>query len=121
MNIDIQKGIKLLKQVENEKAIECFLQILQANPNNSEVHQHLGLAYSNLGNYKEAISSWKKCVSLNPNNHQTWWNLGQIYEILNKRVEAADAYDKAAETAKNQPEKSRRYREWAKNIRKKTD
>ena len=121
MTSSMQKGIQLLKQVENEKAITIFLQILQKNPNDSEVHQHLGLAYSNLGNYSDAILSWKKCVILDPNNHQTWWNLGQIYEILDRKVDAAEAYDKAAEAARNQPQKVLRYREWAKNIRKKSD
>ncbi|MHA2054425.1 MAG: tetratricopeptide repeat protein [Candidatus Hodarchaeales archaeon] len=110
-----------LKQVENEKAIECFLQILQKDPNNSEIHQHLGLAYSNLGNYEDALESWKMCVSINPDNHQTWWNLGQIYEILGNGLDAAEAYDKAAETAIDNPKKVLRYKEWAKNIRKKTD
>lgn len=115
----LEQGIELLKQVENEKAIQIFKLALQENPDNSEVYRHIGLAYFNLGQYQDALDHWDKCVQLDPNSHRTWWNLGQLNEILANYEDALYNYKEAARTAYRSPEKAKRYEEWAKRVEKK--
>jgi tetratricopeptide (TPR) repeat protein len=109
------KGIQLIRDVENEKAIKILQQVLNEDPHNAEVYRHLGLAFFNLGNYSRAKSHWNRCVELEPQHHQTWWNLGQVNEVLNDFDKAIEAYEKAVLSAEKEfPEKAIRYREWVK-------
>lgn len=114
-----EKGIKLLRIVENEKAIQSFEKALQEDPENVEVHRHIGLAFFNIGDYKKALNHWNKCLQLDPSHHQTWWNLGQLNEILKNFEDAFHNYRQAAATAHESPEKTKRYEEWAKIVSKK--
>ena len=107
------KGIQLIRDVENEKAIKILQQVLEEDQDNPEVYRHLGLAFFNLGNYSRAKSHWKRCVELEPMHHQTWWNLGQVNEVIGDFDQAIEAYEKAVlSTEKKFPEKAIRYREW---------
>ncbi len=111
----LSKGIQLIRDVENEKAIKYFLEVLKEEPMNAEASRHLGLAFFNLGNYSEAKTHWKRCVELEPFHHQTWWNLGQLNDVLGDFESACEAYEKAALSAEQDfPEKAIRYREWVK-------
>ncbi len=109
----LELGIELLRQVENEKAIDTFKKVLERDPHNPEVYRHLGLAYFNIGNYSEASNCWNRCLDLDPKHHQTWWNLGQLHESLGDFEKAYHAYSKAETTASDIPSKASRYKEWA--------
>ena len=111
----IKKGIQLIHDVENEKAIKFLQEVLKEEPQNAEVYRLLGLAFFNLGKSSEAKTHWKRCVEIEPFHHQTWWNLGQVYEVLGDFKNASDAYEKAALSAeKDFPEKAISYRKWVK-------
>ncbi len=111
----INKGIQLIHDVENEKAIKYLQEVLKEDPQNAEVYRHLGLAFFNLGKHSEAKTHWKRCVELEPSHHQTWWNLGQAYEVLGDFKSASEAYEKAAlSVEKDFPKKANRYRKWVK-------
>ncbi len=117
MKDQLQHGIKLLRQVENKKAIDIFKNIIKTDSDNPEVYRHLGLAYFNIGRYSEALESWNRCLDLDPTHHQTWWNLGQLHELLDDPKNAYHAYNKAESMAKDQPVKAARYHEWAKKTK----
>jgi Flp pilus assembly protein TadD len=118
MDKDLRKGIELIKQVENESAITFLTKALRNNPNNPEIHRHLGIAFSNLGDQKNAISHFQKALDIDPTHHQTWWNLGNIYEIKMQYNEARKAYQEAADNAVSlDPEKAKRYQEWVQRIK----
>ena len=112
-------GIELIRQVENEKAITVLKKVVETEPQNSEGYRHLGLAYSNIGEYSEALENWNRCLDLDPLNHQTWWNFGQLHESLGDFEQAFHAYTKAEKTAHDFPAKASRYKEWAKEVKKK--
>ena len=121
MNKNLEKGIELIKQVENSAAITFLKKALKKDLQNPEIFRHLGLAYFNLGDYEEALILWKKAIELDPKHHQTLWNLGNLHEIEQRNGEAFKAYNQAAAVAKesSNPEKAKRYREWAARVKKK--
>jgi len=121
MDIDLERGINLIKQADNAAAVSFLLKELKKDPLNPEVFRHLGLAYFNLGNFKEALINWKKAIELDPTHHQTIWNLGNLHEIEQRNNEAFQYYSQAAEIAEEEsnPKKAERYREWAKRVKRK--
>jgi Flp pilus assembly protein TadD len=120
MDKNIAKGIKLIKQVENEKAITFLSKALKDDPSNAEIHRHLGIAFTNLGDHTSAISHFRKAIHLEPAHHQTWWNLGNIYEIEKQYNEASKAYQEAANIAANlNSEKAKHYLEWVQRVKSK--
>jgi tetratricopeptide (TPR) repeat protein len=121
MNDQLEQGIKLLRQVENKKAINVFKNIIKVDSDNPEVYRHLGLAHFNIGEYSEALENWNRCLDLDPTHHQTWWNLGQLYDLMNDPKNAHFAYSKAEIMASTQPAKAARYHEWVKKTKSKLD
>jgi tetratricopeptide (TPR) repeat protein len=120
MNKNLQKGIQLIKEVENEDAVIALKLALDDEPENPEVHRHLGLAFFNLGNIPDAIHHWKRSVALDPTHHLTWWSLGNLYEIERKYNEAYEAYNEATKILKNKnAKKAERYQVWAQKIKNK--
>jgi Flp pilus assembly protein TadD len=114
----LRKGIELIKQVENEKAIIVLEEALELNSKNPEIHRHLAIALSNIGNHEKSINHFKKALDLDPLHHQTWWNLGYIYEMNEDYLEARKAYQEAAKVAEQiNPEKAKRYQEWSARVK----
>lgn len=114
----IEIGIRLIKQVENEKAIVVLEEALDLEPKNPEIHRHLAIALSNIGNYEKSIIHLKEALDLDPLHHQTWWNLGYIYEMNEDYLEARKAYQEAANiVVQIDPEKAKRYQEWSDRVK----
>ena len=56
------------KQGEKEKAIENFKKVIETNSQYLNAYNNLGLVYSSLGQYKEAINNFIKTLELDKNN-----------------------------------------------------
>jgi len=69
-NSDFEEGVKLLKDMEDSRALEAFNQALQA-PNldrglRARIHLHMGIAYGNLLNRAAATQSFRKALTDEP-------------------------------------------------------
>ncbi|MFX0086153.1 MAG: tetratricopeptide repeat protein [Candidatus Hodarchaeota archaeon] len=120
MDLNLKRGIELIKQVENEEAILCFEKALEFKPEDPEIHRHIGLAFFNLGNLEKALYHWRQAVEFDSSHHQTLWNLGNLYEIKQKYELAFELYSRAAHEAETagDSKKAIRYEEWAKKVKK---
>lgn len=121
MDSDLEKGIELIRQVENTAAIPFLERALNKQPQNPEILRHLGLAYFNLGNYTDALLNWEKAIELDPTHHQTFWNVGHLHEIEERYSDAFKAYSQAAVLAEktSDSKKANRYKEWAIRVKNK--
>jgi tetratricopeptide (TPR) repeat protein len=54
----------------------------------------MGLAYTRLGKFKEAIEAYEKAIKIKP-NYGAYDNIGIAYASSNKFKEAIEAYKKA--------------------------
>ena len=61
---------------------------VRKNPDYADAHYNLGIAYHELGKYKEAIESYKHAVRINPDFALTHYNLGYAYIILRDKSSA---------------------------------
>lgn len=120
MDKNLKRGIELIRQVDNTAAVLFLRKALKKDSQNPEILRHLGLAYFNLGDYEEALINWKKAIDLDPTHHPTLWNIGNLNEIEQRYDEAFQVYSQAAAVAEecSNPEKAKRYREWAARVKK---
>ncbi|MBM4141894.1 MAG: tetratricopeptide repeat protein, partial [Nitrospira sp.] len=57
-----------------------------------EIQYNVGLAHHNLGNYKEAIETYKNVLQSKPDWTGVHYNLGEAYLALGNRIDAFDQY-----------------------------
>ena len=60
---------------------------VRKNPDDAEAHFNLGVAYENLGMYKEAIEPYKQAIRIDPDYAMAHNNLGVAYGELGKHQE----------------------------------
>ena len=88
-------GIEYLKDLRNEKSIECFNRALELKPDYHEVIYNKGNALTNLGRYEEAIAEYDKALAVKPDYHDAMNNKGAALYSLGRYEEAIAEYDKA--------------------------
>lgn len=79
----LQRAIKLQKEKSLEAAKKIYLRILESDPSNLAVLHPLGILYSQIGEYKLAITYLTKAISLNPQDATIYYNLGVVYQEQN--------------------------------------
>jgi tetratricopeptide (TPR) repeat protein len=78
------EGTKAYRLGDNEHAVEYYKQALKFQPNQPQILERLGRAYSNLNDMQEAIECLEKALSLNPNNESVLRSLGLYYRYSDK-------------------------------------
>lgn len=78
-DIAIQKGKALLASGDYQDAITYFQQLLEAAPENPEIHYQLGLAHLNLDQQTEALESLRTAARYAPQRMDVQLALGEVY------------------------------------------
>jgi len=89
-----QKGVVSLSSRRYGEAAQALKESIQLDPNDASAYAKLGLAYSGLGQYKEAIPVFKMAVHLQPEaiDAEVYYQLGQAYRSLGKHSDALSAF-----------------------------
>ena len=77
------KANQLFSFNKNEEAIKYFQLALQISQD-ADTYFNMGLAYQNMENYPEAISSLKNAAMISPNDAEIYDVMGNIYDIMEK-------------------------------------
>ena len=105
MKLTIQQALeqasKMLSQNEFVKAEKIYRSILQAQPNNLDAHNNLGIILHNYKNYSEAINHFKKAILEDSNFFLAYSNLGLSYKSLGEFEEAKKIYIQAIKIEPN--------------------
>jgi cytochrome c-type biogenesis protein CcmH/NrfG len=92
-----QEGTKLLNEGKYNEAIAEFQKVLQADPNISEVHYNMGVAYERLKQAADAQTQFKEAIRLNPDFGDAYLSLGNSYLAEGKSDFAITALTKATQ------------------------
>lgn len=101
----LSKADEYNKQKSYSMAIQAYKQVISFNPDNIRAYNGLGLSYSHLEKYVEAIEAYKQAIgnlkkassSINKNNNLAvlYSNLGTAYLSNNNYSEATEAYQES--------------------------
>jgi len=86
------------------EAIACYRHSIMLQPDNARVHNNLGNALKNQGEFNEAISSFRDAINLNPDFAEVYNNLANTLQETGKFTEAIAVYRQALSLEPDFPE-----------------
>ena len=69
--------------------------VVQRTPDSAVAHNNLGVAYSTLGHWQDAVAAFQQATRLQPADAQAHYNLGVAYTNLRRLPEAVAAFQQA--------------------------
>jgi tetratricopeptide (TPR) repeat protein len=90
-----QKGNRLYKQGQYQKAIEAYTMILRSPSKDSLVLNNMGNCLAYLSRFEAAIEYYDKALKISPYDDYILGNKGWALDGLGKHDEAIEYYDKA--------------------------
>lgn len=88
-------GNALAFQEDWESALREYLEAVQTDPQLSEAHYNLGVAFAARGQIDRAISAFKEALEHNPKLYEAHFSLGRCYQRLDDAGRAYIHYDQA--------------------------
>jgi tetratricopeptide (TPR) repeat protein len=79
----------------HRQAILALKKVIRQNPNDSEAHYHLGMAYLHLDRNLEALETFQKAATLEPKSAPTHLGRGVALSRLGKDLQAVEAFRRA--------------------------
>jgi tetratricopeptide (TPR) repeat protein len=89
------EGDAAFDRKETYTALIKYLEAVRLNPNSEYVYNRMGIAYSQLKFYAEAIGAFRRAVALNPKYPYPYNNLGSVY-FAQKSYKKSEKYFKKA-------------------------
>lgn len=79
MSEKIDKAMELFKERKYKECIDVFSTVLETEPDNADVYNNMGVAYSCLGDFEHAETYFTKSLELDPELAQAYINLSDLY------------------------------------------
>ena len=79
MSEKIDKAMSLFKERKYKEAIDAFSLVLETEPDNADVYNNMGVAYSCLQDFEHAENYLVKALELDPQLAQAYINLSDLY------------------------------------------
>jgi tetratricopeptide (TPR) repeat protein len=76
-------------------SLSLFNHALNVTKNNYRVHNMRGVAYADLGNFKQAIEDYSRAIEIEPGFPEAYYNRGKDYTELGNFKKAVEDYTKA--------------------------
>lgn len=100
------EALNLIRENANDKAIPILIEALRLDPQLSQAHHNLGLAYSKVGNSEKAVEELKQALVLNPQAPITWLTLGGVYQTGGRLDDALEIYKETLKRFPDLPDKA---------------
>lgn len=84
------------------KAIDCFLKILELDPNNTKALFYLSIAYMDLSKYDNALEVLDKLIQIDSSHALAYRNRALVKFSINMEKEAMIDYKKFVSLSSNQ-------------------
>jgi len=91
------EGMRKAQAGDMEEAAALFQKAVQAEPDNVNAWNNLGLALRKIGRNEQAVKAYRQAIAVKPDFALVYKNLGIVLEQMDKKQEAAQAYLKYTE------------------------
>lgn len=88
----IEEGKRLLRDGDPEKALEKFLAASKIESSSSRIYNQIGLAYSKMGYFVNAVEAYQRAIALDFRNPSAHFNLALALERIERYPEALEAW-----------------------------
>jgi tetratricopeptide (TPR) repeat protein len=99
-----QKGLKLSKAGNCDKAIAYYEAALKIDPQFVFAWDNLGLCYRRLDYYDKALEAYQKSLEIDPNGIMPLQNIAVVYQFKKEYNKAIECYEKLEKVDGNNPE-----------------
>jgi tetratricopeptide (TPR) repeat protein len=90
------KGVVAIEEMKDwHGLLDWCLKWTKSDPKNGYAWSLLGVAYSNLNRYDDAIKAYRQALRIDPEYANAWVNLGVTYSNLNRYDDAIEAFRQA--------------------------
>ncbi len=89
------KGVEAFNRQDYPAALEEFQAIAREDPNDPQVHLHLGSTYTGLGRLEDARAALERCLAMEPRNERALAELGRVHALANRLDDAVAVLDQA--------------------------
>ena len=79
MSEKTDKAMSLFQEGKYKEAIDAFSSVLETEPDNANVYNNMGVAYSNTGDFEHSENCYVKAIELDPELAQAYINLSDLY------------------------------------------
>ena len=79
MSEKIDKAMNLFKEGKYKECIDAFSSVLETEPDNADVYNNLGVAYSCVGDFSHSEKAYVRAIELDPELAQAYINLSDLY------------------------------------------
>src|SRR5262249_31067660 len=93
-------GDYLLASEQNAGAVDALKNAIRINPNEGRAHAYLGIAFTKLGRYEEALGSYKEAIKEGPSAPGAYQSMAITYIMMGKHQEAVEPYKEAIKRQK---------------------
>ena len=66
----LEKGVKFARKGDLIAAIDCFSEVIEANPEFTAAYNNRGISYASQGEYEKAIEYFKKVIEIATSDEQ---------------------------------------------------
>jgi len=94
-------GSRLLDRDLHNEVVKLFVNAVDINPKDADLHSVLGVLYHLTNDYDKAVTEFKQCTQLRPEEPTFWNKLGATLANSSRSSEAIPAYRKALELRPN--------------------
>lgn len=95
------KAYQLIKNGENELAIEQLIEALHLDSDLAQAYTRLGCIYDSYSLLDEGLTLHKKAIEIDPQLAEAYSNVGYVYQAKGNVQQALDVYTKALEIDPN--------------------
>ena len=92
-------GILFNNRQMSSQALEAFLRTVELDPENSDGHRRLAIAYGAAGQVDKAVAEYRRAIALDPAYHRNHQSFGAFYFHRGEYPEALKHFQKAVELA----------------------
>ncbi|MCB1143126.1 MAG: SpoIIE family protein phosphatase [Leptospiraceae bacterium] len=90
-----QEGDVFFSNRQYDQALNCYQNMMQNNPDDSELNLKIGICFKHLGKFEEAKDSLEKVVSSEESNLTLLIHLSDLYRLLNEKEKARNTLNRA--------------------------